>query len=135
MKKCPYCAENIQNEAIVCKHCGRYLVTCASAPASNKKGKPTQASLNRMSVLLVVLVVLGAIAWMSGVFDTTDSTGRFIMPQSIIAPAPIVTKAKFYQIRDGMTYEQVVGIIGASGEVLSSNDIVCIKTVMYSWAN
>jgi len=47
----------------------------------------------------------------------------------------VVTAAEFDMIREGMTYQQVVGIIGAPGEQMSSSDIAGYRTVMYSWTN
>src|SRR5262245_17805699 len=44
-------------------------------------------------------------------------------------------RAEFGRISEGMTYEQVINIMGTSGELISSNEIAGIKTVMYSWKN
>ena len=46
---------------------------------------------------------------------------------------PRMTKANYTRCVEGMTYEQVVSIVGPPDQELSSSSIAGIRTVMYQW--
>jgi hypothetical protein len=69
----------------------------------------------------------------TGSNPTSSSTA--ITPSSTPEPADTsgVNMENYGKLQTGMTYEEVVAILGKQGEEMSSNDIGGYTTVMYKW--
>jgi len=58
MKKCKFCAEEIQNDAIKCKHCGEFLTTKEKNDQKNSKKKWLRAFSLSVVVIFIILLLL-----------------------------------------------------------------------------
>jgi len=79
MKSCTFCAEDIQDAAIVCKHCGRDLSGDGSSP------KQSWFSPTRIVLLVVAVIVFGGLS--TAVYRA--NTRPLTSPSSLTVPTTL----------------------------------------------
>jgi hypothetical protein len=125
MKKCPFCAEDIQDAAIFCKHCKREIPSRESPTAGSG---PTAKKVNPILILAAVGILVAVVL---DTWDFSGATNSYLQTGSTASPG--VSLSQFQQLQAGMTYGEVVRILGSSGTEMSRSDIANISTVLYQW--
>jgi len=97
MKKCRYCAEDIQDAAIKCKHCGEFLDDENSTPVAGKKVQ----WYFRTPFIVIAVCCVGPLAlpliWLR---PQTKKTWQIGLTIAILALTWLVTKAILKTIAD-----------------------------------
>ena len=119
---CPKCKINVESE--FCTNCGRRMT-------KKKKEKKSMGCLTQ--ILGIILIIFG----LSNVFracsnmasDAADGISESYQEEK----ASYATMEKFNQIQTGMSYDDVVSIMGSEGELSSESEVEGYKTQIYVW--
>jgi len=126
MRRCPFCAEEIQNAAVVCKHCGRELTSGASqVPVSPKKRKGC-ASTGCLAIIITI-VILWAIALLMPNAPTAPPTRAVDTPPPAVTDkpenkTPVITEDDLKREKKGRFGRHVVSALEKDGQWILTFD-------------
>lgn len=114
----------------ICKECGAEVSSKGVCPKCGKDQRNFFIKHKIITFILIVVVIGGIVGASGGGNQSNNSTQT---GTTAIQSQEKLNLEKFNKIETGMSYDQVVEIIGEEGTVLSESEIANIKTIVYSW--
>ncbi len=142
--KCRFCAGEIETGVQKCRHCGEWLW---QAPQ-----KPKESFFKQFIFLVAILIILVfAVLLGTSSSQKNTATATYAPPETSYSAqtdtpetaiettddSPVaegVTMSQYSSLYTGMSYSDVIDIIGG-GEEVSRSEVMGHTTVMYSWRN
>ena len=110
--KCNECGKEISSKAKVCPNCGSPL------GKEKKKGSCLTKVLGVFIFFIGLFIAIGAFLSM----ESSDSSEK-----------ECISMEEFSEIKTGMSYDEVIEIIGCEGELSSEVSVVDITSELYIW--
>lgn len=116
---CQKCGEQYPDNLNLCPKCGA-LNTANKIQHDRKVGLVLGTISGIFALIAIILFVISSNAGSNNIPAQTKN-------------APTISFDEFQAIQTGMTYDEVVNIIGGEGELLSESSLAGYETKMYQW--
>ena len=121
---CQKCGKEIDNEAVICPSCGVSTNNTKQKPKKKKK----HGCLIGIIIILIIFVLFLVIVFSGD--DTAPSDDSNTQQTT-----EYITLEEFDRIKTGMTYEEVVEIVGCEGKLVTSSEFETANTKTYGWSS